>query len=114
MDVRSALGVGLECRDEFALEAVPVDTQLVQRAVVVFGFIQRQQDVFGADVVVTEPKCLAERQLQHLFGLAVERNQHGYVVDARRQRDGLINRVDVDPLGGEQLDRESFTLGEQR
>ena len=65
--MRSALCVGLERVDQFALEAVLVHTQPVQPAVVVFGFIQRQQDVLGADVVVAQPKCLAERQFQRLL-----------------------------------------------
>jgi hypothetical protein len=63
VDVRSAFGDRFEGGDQFALESVLVDTQLVQRAVVVLGFMQRQQKVFGADVVVAQPKCLAERQL---------------------------------------------------
>src|ERR1700761_2587148 len=50
-DVRSACGDRFECGDQFPLEALLVDTQLVQRAVVVFGFVHREEEVFGADVV---------------------------------------------------------------
>jgi hypothetical protein len=39
VDVRSAFGDRFERGDQFALEAVRVDTQLMQRAVVVFGLI---------------------------------------------------------------------------
>src|SRR6201999_4111415 len=102
-DVRSAFGVRRKSVDQLALEAVSVHPQLMQCGVVVLGFVQRQQEVFGTDVVVAEPKCLAERQFQYLLGLGVEWDQHWHVADPRRQRDGLVYLVGVDALTREQL-----------
>ena len=113
--VRSVLGELLQRGDEIAFEAVPVDADPVQRTVVVLHLEEGERDVLGPDVVVTQPKCLSEGQFEYLLGGAVERDQRGHLpVDARRQGDDLLDGADVDALTGEQLDRESVGVVEQR
>ena len=71
--------------------------------------------MFGANVVVAQAKCLAERQLEHLLRRAVERRQRGQVtVCARRQRHRLGDLAGVDALAGEQLDRQPVGVVEHR
>ena len=49
----------------------------MQRSVSVFQFEQRQQQVFGADVVVAEPKRFAEGQFQSFACRSAERDELG-------------------------------------
>ncbi|HKH06848.1 MAG TPA: hypothetical protein VKA65_16895 [Acidimicrobiales bacterium] len=47
---------------------------------------QRQQDVLGPHVVVSEPQGFPEGQLEGLLGLVVERDEREHVVFRRWQR----------------------------
>ena len=76
---------------------------------------QREQDVLGADVVVPEPQRVAERQLQDLAGVRVERDQGRDVVDLRGQRrdDGAPQRVRRDAPIGDRLRGHALGLADQ-
>ncbi len=60
---------------------------------------QAEQDVLGADVVVAELQCLAERELEHLFGPRGERDMGGLLALARPDDlpDLAADRVQADP-----------------
>lgn len=64
--------------------AAPVEAEPVQCAAVLLGIGQREEHVFGADVVVAQAKCFAEGQFQGLAGTGVERDQCRYLGHLRR------------------------------
>ncbi len=76
---------------------------------------QPEEDVFGADVVVTELKRFPQRQLEHLLGTGGERD-----VSRRRRAaladdflDLVAHRLERDPEGLEGLGGDAFALVDQ-
>ena len=76
---------------------------------------QAEQDVLGADVAVTEPLRLAQREFEHLLGARGERDVAGRRTGALPGdlRDLLPGRVQADLEGGEGLRRHPLALGKQ-
>ncbi len=62
--VADLLGVGVEVEQDAGRDALVLAHEA-------------EQDVLGADVVVSERQCLAQRQLQHLLGARRERDLAG-------------------------------------
>ena len=73
-----------------------------------------EQDVLGADVAGAELHGLAQRQLEHLLGLARERDVPGLRQRLRAAADGVLDRlphlVQADPHRGERPGRATLAL----
>ena len=83
---------------QIGFDALLVDAGAVQRSGPVLEFEQCQQQVFGADVVVAQAKCLAEGQLEHLAGRAAEGDQRRGFGRGGGQRYGGVQGLGVDLL----------------
>ena len=98
------------------LGPVPVDAEPGEHAGAVLGLEQGQQDVLGADVVVAQPQRLAERQLEGLLRLGVERDERRDVAArpaaAWRRRSGAPCRP-ATPWAVDRLRAEALGLAEQ-
>src|SRR5206468_7601261 len=116
-DLLLAPGVAGEQLDHGLADAVEVGAQLLEHlGRDAFSLTdQPEQDVLGADVVVTELERLAERQLQDLLGARRERDV------TRRRRltladdllDLLTHGVEVDVEAVERLGGNAFALVDQ-
>ncbi len=76
---------------------------------------EAEEEVLGADVVVTELERLAQRQLEHLLGPGCERR--GATRGGTGRADGLFDLLpdglEGDPQGLERLCRDALTLVNQ-
>src|SRR3954470_23863141 len=74
--------------NESRLRTRLVQAQPAQQPVAALLLQQREQDVLGADVVVTQPQRPPEGQFEGLLGSRVERDEGGQLGRGRRQAGG--------------------------
>src|SRR5262245_5017283 len=104
--------------DEPALGPLFGNAQIVEhaRAEPVLDAQHAEQDVFGADVVVSEPQRVADGQLEYLLRLRRERNVLTYFVHAGRAQpgdDGLAYALERDAQSGNGLGAHALRLVQQ-
>src|SRR6201999_1563180 len=79
----------------------------------VFQVEQRQQQVFSADIVVAQPKCFAEGQLEGFARRPAERDQGGVFGSGRRQLYRGPDRFGIHLLQVQQHRRQRRRIAEQ-
>src|SRR4051812_46880760 len=110
----SGFGQGAQDFDDVVLCPLLVDAEPVQGAAVLLGFEQCEQDVLGADVVVPQSKCFAERQLEDFAGRAAEGDQRRHLFGGRRQCDRGEGRLGVDALACQKSSSQRLRVRPQR